>query len=94
MVEVVTLIGPLQFFIKTLGTPLGTPQNRSIEELPIGPSYIYIYESSTLGKIICGIMCGAIWEHLGEHVENLGGNMLRMSLGKWMENEKFYLQIH
>jgi len=74
-VEVVTLIGPSQFKKKTLGTP----QNRSIEELPIGPS-LYIYGSSTLGKI-CGILCGAIWEHLGEHIENLGAHVENV-LGK------------
>jgi len=49
-------------------------------------AHLYIYESSTLGKI-CGILCGVIWEHLGEHIENLGAHVENV-IGKIMEEHR------
>ncbi len=49
---------------------LGTPQNRSIERCFLS-SFIYLYESSNLGKRH-EIQCDAIGEHLAECIRSLG----------------------
>jgi hypothetical protein len=68
------------------------PKIETHKSFPLAsPFIVYIHESSTLGKAyVIKVWC--YWEHLGEHIENIVGNLLEIdgnTLGTAQKKPKF-----